>query len=1124
MEAERLVFFRFLHGTTDIAAGESDEANKEEDPVPLMFATSTTSLSATQEAILDGSDDFIAEDKKQDPCGSAPLIDQIDSSVFRRVHLSDACNSIDDRNLYEKCSSWGKTRCGTQVGGLITVLISGQDLLRKSLANHRVPPSVDDNACSQDRMTSLPPPSVSKGHFNNVWISHEIPGTPLREYLSSNSDSPTDEKSLKDISALLRGDACAIGKKDCDPVGLLSSLPCEEKYLFPITALPAEVMSIPEMVNFSCTTPAVHNEKEDGQGTVMQHVPAADDQRENLKSAASTLNACRLAHWAAHLSQRHSSKSSSRLMEKCKDMGENRDVLYRVALVTRQDAVQNVMLGVSQWWLQRPISPHELGYDYGLKENPHEYLTHNDRVGKAEDRVLVPIQLKIVSMAAARVFYVPLKVSLLCRFMAFVCYVHACLAFCFTLCDNAAAATLLPSKEIAEWCSLTPTQSDYSNDAMHRTGPFARADKSPPTLRNFLTSLLFALSIVLAIPLLMLIISVTLLFRVLNHYVGHLYPSHQCTFMRMFSLIKHLILSFIPFEATVCAHGSLQNRLRERASAMETCHWLYRLGAVYSGQLQALDVSHTGICGTHLLAFALGNHFATHGDVSSSPNHVSALRALDVAGCLFLDFHCNASLLQTELDVRRYLGIPCSAARKGLGSDSTTVDEMLACSESLKMLSHAGRALARLCLDHRPMKSGRKHGLQLMNASGSSLDSKVLDELGQCALLYELEAAHRRAVSIKMSDAASGVRTGDPSSEPPLISPAVSPTSSLIAINLTSCRKVRSVNALSYITSLVQILAPFTELNNAGVVHLDGSAFQQLLSRVAKSVCKSNHLRCAPSDKAHITGSKVDIKCGEAVDAVASPPFGTSTSFETLLGCFVDAYADGKQEFVHGFPEIKSSLELRFQSHLYHLDLTFCLRVESLASLCGRQWLLHYLNVSHTNVRTTGLAEIASLQPLGRCAPPHRPLRVLVAEYCNVLNNLDGLQLFPCLTKLYVWNGSLDANGLSVFSSHATCFSNLIFLDLSYCDKVEDVSMLASLPSLMTLILDNTEISCDGIKGLSRCPVLRTLSLRFCPDFAPVGPIKERLDRMVVRIPTLQNYIYENLACDEVPREEAEDI
>ncbi|CCW67603.1 unnamed protein product [Phytomonas sp. Hart1] len=1125
MEAERLVFFRFLHGSTSIDAGKSGEVgvdgNEEEDPLPLMFAVSTTSLSTIQEAIFDENNNFKSEEKKHDLPRIVPFFDQINSSKLGQVHLSDAYNSVDDRNLYEKRSSWGKTRCGTQVAGLITVLISARDLLKKSLENHKTHLSVNDATCLQ-QMSSQPPPSLMKGGFNDTWISHEIPGIPLREWICSNSDSVpdkikegknTNEQSLKGISTKRQRHTDVMVKKGCNPVDLLSSLPHEEKYLFPITALPAEVMSIPEMVNFSYSIPSGSDLKKNGQNTVVQFTPA-DDRRETLKSAASTLNASRLAHWAAHLSLGHDLKSTS--IHKCDDVSGNYDLMYRVVLVTRPDAVENVMLGVSQWWLQRPIYLHELGYNYNSKGTPHEYPSvHNNNSIREKNGVLVPIQLKFASLDAASVFYVPLKVSLLCRFMVFVCYVHACLAFCFTLCDSVTTATWLPSEQISEWCGLTAIPIDQSNgEAYHNEFSSAANGKAVPM--NLLTSLLFALSILVAIPLLMLIIFLTLLLRFLNHFAGHLYPGQQSTLMRMLTWIKHMILFFNSFEKTVCAHWRLQNRLRERASAMKICHWLYRLGYVYANQMETLDISHTGICGTHLLAFALGIHTATNGDGSATPHCTSALRALDASGCLFLDQPCDEHLLQTELDMRRYLGISSSSTKKDMGSDAATADEMLAYSENLRMLSHAGRALARLSLGHQPMDTGRKHGLQLINASGSSLNTEVLDELGQCVLLYELETVHRHFVSTKMNVAVSGVGTGGASS---LTSLAPSPSSSLIAINLTSCRKVCSVNALSYITSLVQIIAPFTEINNAGVVHLDGSAFHQVLQYVADSVCHLTHLRCTRSGT-NLEDSKTGVEHG-VYDGIATPLFCTTTSFVSLLNYFVDNYADKKQEFVSRFTEMKFFLEHRFQTHLYHLDLTFCLKVENLASLCERQYLLHYLNVSHTNVRTTGLAEIVRKQAPGHHASARRPLRVLVAEYCNVLNDLNGIQMFPLLTKLYVRNGSLDASGLGVFSSHAVCFNNLIFLDLSYCEKVENVSMLASLPSLQTLILDNTEILCNGIKGLGKCPTLQTLSLRFCPDFAPVGPSKERLEQMVVRIPTLQTYIYENLACDEVPREDA---
>ncbi|GET92153.1 hypothetical protein, unknown function [Leishmania tarentolae] len=504
----------------------------------------------------------------------------------------------------------------------------------------------------------------------------------------------------------------------------------------------------------------------------------------------------------------------------------------------------------------------------------------------------------------------------------------------------------------------------------------------------------------------------------------------------------------------------------------------HKMGKAYGKhQLAALDVSHTGVCGIHLLACVLGSVTtpATTSDSEAAEVHRKGLWALDVEGCTQLRHRRRElSALSYMLDklcrdaIRRVSEHPLREASGTLAVADLLLSLFLR--DDSRSASQSATGLALALLTH--------HGhLTWVCAAGSDMDRAALRELGQYALLVEAVAATQQ-------------------SQPPHSSMCT-----LRALDLTSALRIDDVNPMGYLTQLEQLLLPFTYVGDVGISNLDGHAYAHDLSVMLA-----------------LFTAVVEKEAPDLPDDAQKSLQSTLNGLQHLI--LIDDDGTGHAD-VHSRTPCNGHVETlhqKFRSHLYHLDLTYCLCVSNVNGLAHQQQL-ELLNISQTRVNQFGLFGGADMYlSSGSSAPASQPrltppLRLFIAEMCGHLSDLSGLAHINTLECIIVRSGSLGDGGL-----HALCtpdMQRLKVMDLSYCDRLHHIGCLAQLPALETLILDSTDVTPSEVKQLRYSRSLHTLSLRFCTEFAVIGMGLEKLEAVLGPFAALKRYFYEDLAGDD---------
>jgi hypothetical protein len=513
-----------------------------------------------------------------------------------------------------------------------------------------------------------------------------------------------------------------------------------------------------------------------------------------------------------------------------------------------------------------------------------------------------------------------------------------------------------------------------------------------------------------------------------------------------------------------------------------------KMGEVYGGanQLAALDVSHTGVRGVHLLACALGKVLTSCARPSQESNRIGLsdstdhFGALDVAGCIQLhhrpgELHLLAAQLDSFLQCsyqqvqRRASPLPLVDLLTALSlSDEKSRVVRSATGLALALLSHHGR-------------------LTWLSGAGCSLDNAALHELGQYALLVEAVASASRM----------------PSPPTPVVARSTV-ACSICAMDLTSALSLDDVNPVAYLTNLEQLLVPFTYVTDDGVARLDGHTYPQDLRELF----------------ALYTSATTATPDGSPAQALVKDVVKSLEQF-TASSDGASSYNANRPLQPSGSPKTHNhaveALYQRFRSHLYHIDFTYCSCLSSVTGLV-RQQRLELLNLSQTRINKAGLF---STTERSRAAPSQStssavaapPLRLFVAEMCEHLNDLGGLAHISTLECVIARSGSLGDDGLRSLCTKD--MRNLQLMDLSYCDRLHHVGCLANLPALETLILDSTDVTPAEVRQLRQSRSLKTLSVRFCTEFAFIGKEKKELEEVVGEFPNLKHYIYEDLIGDE---------
>ncbi|CAJ1992409.1 hypothetical protein conserved [Leishmania donovani] len=504
----------------------------------------------------------------------------------------------------------------------------------------------------------------------------------------------------------------------------------------------------------------------------------------------------------------------------------------------------------------------------------------------------------------------------------------------------------------------------------------------------------------------------------------------------------------------------------------------HKMGRVYGRhQLAALDVSHTGVRGTHLLACVLGSVMTppTTSEGEAAVAHGKGLWALDVAGCTQLR-HRRGELYALSHMLDQLCSHAASrVAELSLREPSGTLavaDLLLSLSlrDGSRFASPSATGLALALLTH--------HGhLTWVCAAGSDVDSAALRELGRYALLVEAAAATQQP------------------------QPPHSPMCTLRALDLTSALRVDDVNPMGYLTQLEQLLLPFTYVDDVGIGSLDGHTYAHDLSAMLA-----------------LFTTAIAKEAPELPDDAQKSLQSTLDALQHLI--LIDDDGAGQADVHRGNPrkDLVEALHQKFRSHLYHLDLTYCLCVSSVKGLV-RQQQLELLNLSQTRVNKFGL--FGGTDPhdssgsSASAAQPRRtpPLRLFIAEMCEHLSDLSGLAHISTLECVIVRSGSLGDDGLRALCTPD--MQRLQLMDLSYCDRLHHVGCLAQLPALETLILDSTDVTPAEVKQLRSSRSLHTLSLRFCTEFAFIGRDLEKLEAVVGTFAALNRYLYEDLAGDD---------
>ncbi|KAG5493828.1 hypothetical protein JKF63_01660 [Porcisia hertigi] len=520
-----------------------------------------------------------------------------------------------------------------------------------------------------------------------------------------------------------------------------------------------------------------------------------------------------------------------------------------------------------------------------------------------------------------------------------------------------------------------------------------------------------------------------------------------------------------PSDASNVRHDGPSHR--QSVPPVDLVSAFYKMGKTYGKhQMAALDVSHTGVRGVHLLACAIGSVTTSimAKDGQSSVLHREGLRALDVAGCLQL--HHRRGELDTLSHMLNQLYIH-AASEVAVGSLSKPSDTLAVVDLLLCLCLQDGVSLSRQSAAGLALGLFTHHGhLTWVCGAGSDMDNAALRELGQYALLVEAVVATQHP------------------------EPRHAPTCTLRALDLTSALRVDDVNPLGYLTRLEQLLLPFTYVDDVGIRGLDGHTYARDLSAFLSlcSTAKANELTDLSSNAKETLQSTLD-----ALQHLTTTMPGEGT-----------AQANGNSKKpCNGVVE---ALQQRFCNHLYHLDFTYCLGVSNVKGLACQQ-RLELLNLSQTRVGKIGLFG-GDDHP--RCTPP---LRLFIAEMCEYLSDLSGLAHMNTLECVVVRSGSLGDDGLRSMCTPA--LQRLQLVDLSYCDRLHHVGCLVKLPALKTLILDSTDVTPAEVKELRSSRSLHTLSLRFCSDFACIGEDLRELEAVVGTFSALKRYIYEDLAGDD---------
>ncbi|KAK7197596.1 hypothetical protein NESM_000710200 [Novymonas esmeraldas] len=525
-------------------------------------------------------------------------------------------------------------------------------------------------------------------------------------------------------------------------------------------------------------------------------------------------------------------------------------------------------------------------------------------------------------------------------------------------------------------------------------------------------------------------------------------------------------------------HGSHSAPATDSASLVSA---FFKLGGAYGrDHVASLDVGRTGVRGTHLLAYVMGCVLADDATAAAAAPR-ARLRALDVAGCTQLrhrdgELHALADTLHQfgRRAATRLAATPPTAPASVLAVADVLLSLSWQDSASSRGRSAAGIALA--LLTH--------HGqLTWVCGAGSDMDSPALRELGEYALLAEaLAATHQPQLR------------GQPY-----------PRCTLRALDLTSALSVDNVNALGYLTQLEQLLLPFTYVDDVGIARLDGHACGQDLGAFL--------VLCNAADRGTATAQ-----------LQSSAQAALQNTVEALQQLVLSAEGNGVRGRT-GYLATLQALHRRFCSHLYHLDLTYCLRVSSVRGLVMQE-RLELLNISQTRVNKAGLLSGTNGLPSPNTTAPATPscrtppLRLFMAEMCEHLSDLSGLAPIVTLECVIVRSGSLGDDGL-----RPMCTPNmrhLRLLNLSYCDRLHHIGCLTQLPALETLIIDNTDVTPAEVKLLRPIPSLRTLSLRCCTEFAVIGKGLPALESAIGTFAALQRYIYEDLAGDEELRKKSD--
>lgn len=526
-----------------------------------------------------------------------------------------------------------------------------------------------------------------------------------------------------------------------------------------------------------------------------------------------------------------------------------------------------------------------------------------------------------------------------------------------------------------------------------------------------------------------------------------------------------------------------------------------RLGEVYGGkdQLAALDVSHTGVRGVHLLACAIGKvvgSLACHAD-----NEVDRFRALDVAGCIQLHHHQGEMHLLTPQLQSFFLYASQQAQRissKNPTSPLTLVDLLMAVSlsEETTRAPRSATGLALALLSH--------HGsLTWVSGPGCSLDNAALHELGTYALLVEAVTSRQ---STNVSAAA----------------PALPCWScSICAMDLTSALSLDDLNAVAYLPCLEQLLVPFTYVTDDGVARMDGHTYpQDLLDFFA--LCTENKMSMLDARAQGVV--KDGMKALEQLTASSNdaPALTASTGRNGHSATTASNSCSNNNNNNKVHHHAVEALHQHFRSHLYQIDFTYCSFLSSVNGLV-RQQRLELLNLSQTRINKTGLFGTAEKS---RASSPSSsssslkhsfpPLRLFIAEMCEHLSDLSGLAHIGTLECVIVRSGSLGDDGLRAICTKD--MQQLHLMDLSYCDRLHHVGCLAALPALETLILDSTDVTPAEVRQLRQSRSLGTLSVRFCTEFAFIGKDQKELEEVVGTFPSLKHYVYEDLIGDDALR------